>query len=147
MVSTMARKDTKLEPEGAEFLVLGNLLIHGIATYKTYTNMAGYDLVAVNPERNTSAKIQVKSRWATGAGGFLIKNFDCDFVVVVLLNRGSKSGKKAVLPPKFYVLTADQARRAVRGGNWSKVLFRDIPDMDDYESRWDIISQFLLRDS
>jgi hypothetical protein len=105
--------------------------------------MAGYDLVAVNPERNTSAKIQVKSRWATGAGGFLIKNFDCDFVVVVLLNRGSKSGKKEVLPPMFYVLTADQARGAVRGGDWSKVLFRDIPDMNEYESRWDIIRQFL----
>lgn len=31
----MPRMDTRLESEGAEFLVLGNLLIQGIATYKT----------------------------------------------------------------------------------------------------------------
>jgi len=59
----MPRQDTKLESEGAEFLVLGQLLIHRIAAYKTYTNMPGYDLVATHPEKNTSAKIQVKSRW------------------------------------------------------------------------------------
>ena len=28
------RQNTKLESEGAEFLVLGNLLIEGISTYK-----------------------------------------------------------------------------------------------------------------
>jgi len=88
----MKRQDTKLETEGAEFLVLGQLLIHRIASYKTYTNMPGYDLVATHPEKNTSARIQVKSRWRTGAPGFLIKNFDCDFVVVVKLNRGKKTG-------------------------------------------------------
>jgi len=76
----MARQDTRLESEDAEFLVLGQLLINKITTYKTYTNMPGYDLVATNPETNTSAKIQVKSRWATKADGFPIKNFDCDFV-------------------------------------------------------------------
>lgn len=31
----MAYKNTKLEAEGAEFLVLGNLLINGVAAYKT----------------------------------------------------------------------------------------------------------------
>jgi len=90
----MARLDTRLEAEGAEFLALGQLLLHKIASYKTYTNMPGYDLVATNPESNKSAMVQVKSRWRTGANGFPIKNFDCDFVVVVLLNRGSKDGKK-----------------------------------------------------
>ena len=100
----MAKLDTRLELEGAEFLVLGQLLIHKIAAYKTYTNMPGYDLVATNPENNTSTKIQVKSRWATKSNGFPIKNFECDFVVVALLNRGSKDGKKEVLPPEFFVL-------------------------------------------
>ena len=90
----MPRLDTRLESEGAEFLVLGQLLLSKIPSYKTYTNMPGYDLVATNPESSTSAKIQVKSRWRTGANGFPIKNFDCDFIVVVLLNRGSKDGKK-----------------------------------------------------
>jgi len=70
----MPKQDTKLESEGAEFLVLGQLLIRRIATYKTYTNMPGYDLVATNPLRNTSARIQVKSQWSTNAPGFLISN-------------------------------------------------------------------------
>ena len=66
----MKYKNTKLEAEGAEFLVLGNLLINKIASYKTYTNMPGYDLVATNAELNTSAKIQVKrisiGSWRSG---------------------------------------------------------------------------------
>lgn len=45
------------------------------------------------------------------------------------------------------MLSVDQARRTVSGGDWSKVLFRDIPEMGEYESRWDIISQFLLRNT
>ena len=53
----MARLDTRLEAEGAEFLALGQLLLHKIASYKTYTNMPGYDLVATNPESNKSAII------------------------------------------------------------------------------------------
>lgn len=96
----MPRQNTKLESEGAEFLVLGQLLTIGIPSYKAYTKMAGYDIVATNPDQNTSARIQVKSRWRTGAEGFIIKRFDCDFVVVVLLNRGSKDGKAKVLPPR-----------------------------------------------
>ena len=58
----MDRLDTRLESEGAEFLVRGQLLPHKIPTYKTYTNMPGYDLVSTNPGCNTSARIQVKSR-------------------------------------------------------------------------------------
>ena len=99
----MSRLDTRLESEGAEFLVLGQLLIHRIPAYKTYTNMPGYDLVATNPEKNTSARIQVKSRWNTGAIDFPIKNFDCEFVVAVFLNRGSKYGRKEVMAPDYYV--------------------------------------------
>ena len=82
------RLDTRLESEGAEFLVLGHLLLNRIAAYKTYTNMPGYDLIATKPEANTSARIQVKSRWRTGATGFPISNFDCEFVVAAFLNRG-----------------------------------------------------------
>ncbi len=32
----MTRQDTRLQAEGAEFLVLGNLLIEGVQAYKTY---------------------------------------------------------------------------------------------------------------
>lgn len=49
------RQNTKLESEGAEFLVLANLLIGGIESYKTYINYPGYDLVAINPQSKKSA--------------------------------------------------------------------------------------------
>ena len=139
----MARLDTRLEAEGAEFLALGQLLLHKIASYKTYTNMPGYDLVATNPESNKSAMVQVKSRWRTGANGFPIKNFDCDFVVVVLLNRGSKDGKKEILPPKYYVFPVAVIQSAPRSADWGKVNLKTIPDLATYEDRWDLVAEFL----
>jgi hypothetical protein len=139
----MTRQNTRLESEGAEFLVLGNLLIEGIPTYKSYTNMSGYDLVATNPEKNRSARIQVKSRWRTKAEGFIIKNFDCDFVVVALLNRGSKDGSASVLPPQYYVLPVQVAQELPRTEGWGKVSFTKIPDLASYRERWDLIRTFL----
>lgn len=139
----MPRLDTRLEAEGAEFLVLGQLLLHKIASYKTYTNMPGYDLVATNPESNRSAMVQVKSRWRTGAGGFPIKNFGCDFVVVVLLNRGSKDGKKEVLPPRYYVFPVGVVESTPRSKDWGKVNLKDIPNYEEYEEKWHLISEFL----
>ena len=139
----MARLDTRLEAEGAEFLVLGQLLLHRIASYKTYTNMPGYDLVATNPELNKSAMIQVKSRWRTGAAGFPINNFECDFVVVVLLNRGSKDGKKEVLPPKYYVFPVSVIKKAPRSKNWGKVNLKNISNIEGYENNWALITEFL----
>lgn len=139
----MLRLDTRLESEGAEFLVLGQLLLHRIAAYKTYTNMPGYDLVATNPERNTSAKIQVKSRWRTGATGFPIKNFDCDFVVAAFLNRGSKDGKKEILSPEYYVIPVDLIRALPRDVRWSKVDLKNLPERERYRESWKQIADFL----
>jgi hypothetical protein len=138
----MTRLDTRLESEGAEFLVLGQLLLHKIPSYKTYTNMPGYDLVATNPENNRSAMIQVKSRWHTGATQFPIKNFECDFVVVVLLNRGSKDGKRQVRAPQYFIIPVKKVMAAPRSEGWGKVKFRDL-DIDQYENRWDQIAKFL----
>lgn len=135
--------DTRLESEGAEFLVLGQLLLHKIPTYKTYTNMPGYDLVSTNPEKNTSARIQVKSRWRTGASGFLIKKFNCEFVVVALLNRGSKDRKKEILDPIYYVLPVDIVRALPVGDAWSKVDLKKVPALESYREKWSLISDFL----
>ena len=141
----MARQNTRIESEGAEFLVLGQLLIAGIPTYKSYTNMPGYDLVATNPDANTSARISVKSRWKTKAEGFIIKNFDCDFVVVVRLNRGSKDGRADVLPPEFFVLPVEAVRAAPRTQDWGKIRFSRIQDLEQYRDDWSLIGAFLDR--
>jgi hypothetical protein len=140
----MPRQNTRLESEGAEFLVLGNLLMLGIPSYKTYTNMPGYDITATNPERNRSARIQVKSRWRTGAEGFIIKNFECDFVVVVLLNRGSKDGKAKILEPEFYVLPVDMIQKLHDSSSaWGKLSLSKIPGFHAQREQWQIISDFL----
>jgi hypothetical protein len=146
----MARQDTKLESEGAEFLVLGQLLIEGIPAYKAYTNLRGYDLVAVAPETNHSARIQVKSRWATDANHFLIKKFDCDFVVLVRLNRGyrfSGAVKRALdqkADPEFYVLSVKDALSIAKTGTWSKIVW-DTEKFEGHRRRWNIIREFLRK--
>lgn len=143
----MTRQNTHLESEGAEFLVLGNLLTLGIPSYKTYNNMPGYDITATNPERNRSARIQVKSRWRTGAEGFIIKNFDCDFVVVVLLNRGAKDGSAKVLPPEFYVLPVEMVQKLHNpNSTWGKLSLSKIPGFKEQQDQWQIVSKCLNDD-
>jgi hypothetical protein len=139
----MPRQDTKLESEGAEFLVLGHLLMHRIPSYKTYTNMPGYDLVATSPEHNSSARIQVKSRWRTGASAFIIKNLNCDFVVVAKLNRGNKSGTGKVLAPEYFVFPTAILENVPRTEGWCKMSFSDIPNIDVYRENWQLIRDFL----
>lgn len=146
-----ARQDTKLEAQGAEFLVLGSLLIEGISCYKSYVNFPGYDLVAIDPERGTTARIQVKSRWATDYDqSFPIKSFECDFVVHVALNRGYRFRKKAtnqgpgVGDPVFYVFPVDVIKKAhIPREKWSKVRLAHIPGFQDYKSSWPLIAKFL----
>lgn len=145
------RQNTKLESEGAEFIVLGTLLIEGISCYKAYANFPGYDLVAVNTGTSRTARIQVKSRWATNYDrSFSIKNFDCEFVVHVALNRGYRFGKRAteanpgIEAPNFFVFPVDVVRQAQSGAtNWSKVRLAAIPDHQMYRERWDLISEYL----
>jgi hypothetical protein len=62
------------------------------------------------------------------ATGFIIKDFDCDFVVVVKLNRGSKDGSGKVLPPEFFILPVQIVKDAPRSKGFSRVSFRNIPN-------------------
>lgn len=139
----MPRLDTRLESEGAEFLVLGALLLERIPTYKTYTQMPGYDLVATNAKRHRSARIQVKSRWGTGTSSFPIKSFDCDFVVFARLNRGNKAGTGTVRDPEFFVFPVQVLRSLPRTKGWSKVAVTGVKNWKAYKSRWDLIRAFL----
>lgn len=144
----MSRQDTKLEAEGAEFLVLGHMLIEGIPAYKAYTNSRGYDLVATWPESNRSARIQVKSRWATDAGHILLGNLDFEFLVLVRLNRGYlKSAAKSGLPPQdpeFYVLTVNEAETLLvdRNTRFAKILW-NTDKFASYKRRWAVVRNFL----
>ena len=55
----MTRLNTQLQATGAEYLVLGHLLIHGIQAYKAHFNHPGYDLIAVNPDSQQACRIPV----------------------------------------------------------------------------------------
>jgi len=117
--------------------------------------MPGYDLVSTDPEKNTSARIQVKSRWATDFdGGFLISNFECDFVVFVALNRGYRHAKAKRLqqgetgrkPPDFYVFPTEIARQAIYvKSSWGKAFLNAIPGVSSYRDNWKLIGDFLSR--
>lgn len=153
MKISTTRQNTKLESEGAEFLVMGTLLIEGIFCYKAYVNFPGYDLIAVNPASQKIARIQVKSRWATDYDrSFPIKNFNCDFVIHVALNRGYRfsrrgklegagSGKKS---PEFYVLPVSVVKAAQNvGDKWGKVMIRNIPNIESYRDNWGLIASYM----
>jgi hypothetical protein len=142
------RLNTRLESEGAEFLVLGRLLLEKIVANKAYVRYPGFDLTAVNPRKNTSAKIQVKSRFYTDWEGFIIKNFDCDFVVVVALNRRykqtRKNGDNGIREPDFYVFPISYALKNRDPNNdWGKITKSRMKEFEKYKSRWDLISSFL----
>lgn len=145
------RQDTKLEAEGAEFLVLGMLLVEGLHAFKAYTNFAGYDLVALEPGSGRSARIQVKSRWATNYDrSFPIKNFDCDFVVLAALNRGyrfRRTGEGPAdgrSPPRLNCFPVDLVRAAQSPTDkWGKVSLARIPNAESYVEAWSLIRDHL----
>lgn len=146
----MARRDTSLEAEGAEFLVCGHLMIEGIVAHKAYTRTAGYDVLAVEPSSGRSARVQVKSRWATDARQqFPIKNADCDFVVYVRLNRGDKvTGNLATRrDPEYFVFPIASVLGVRRHDGWGVARVSNILGLNDYRNGWHLIREYLTSDS
>lgn len=143
--------DTRKESTGAEFLVLGHLLIEGVLAFKYYANYPGYDILAVNPDKKLSCRIQVKSRWATDYNrSFPINNFNCDFVVLVALNRGYRYRKKStkknagIKAPQYYVLPVKAVRSAQdKKSKWKTVPLCKIKNLDGYLDNWSLIKKYL----
>jgi hypothetical protein len=117
-----ARLDSRLEADGAEFLVLAHLLLERILAIKAYTRFPDCDVVAADPHYGSSCRIQV-SRWATDYDrAFPLKNFECDFVVLAALNRGYSYRKQIAedgrRPPELFVFPIEilKPRVFVAGG-------------------------------
>jgi hypothetical protein len=139
------RRDTRLETEGAEFLVLAHLLVEGIHAFKAYTNFPGWDLIAFNPGSDDQAEVQVKSRWYIGAKAFPIKNFDSDFVACVVLNRARRNkptdGPK---PPEIYVVPTDVVEHvAEETGGGSSFSLLHLDGVEDYRDNWGQVREVL----
>ena len=147
-MTEMKRLDTKLEAEAAEFLVLGRLLLERIVAFKAYVNFPGYDLIAANPDKARTAKVQVKSRYRTDWDGFIINNKDCDFVVFVALNRGyakpKSTGDTGVKEPEFYVMPISYVIEVHDPKNkWGKIVRNRLVNIEQFKDRWDLISKAL----
>ncbi len=149
MVIAKKRLNTALPAQGAEFLVLGHLLVEGIPSYKAYLNNPDYDLLAVNAETGRTARISVKSRYSVAYdGGFPLPSVVCEFVVLVALNRPDHRQEKATVEPirpaDFYVFPIGILEPLRKGkAGWHKVFLRDIDQVDQYRERWDSIADFL----
>ncbi|MBA2427531.1 MAG: hypothetical protein H0V60_10700 [Actinobacteria bacterium] len=145
-------RDTRLEAEGAEFLVLAHLLIEGMEAHKAYTTYPGYDVIALNPSKKRQCRIQVKSRYLTGDRVFGIRNFDCDFVVFAKLNRATPRGASptgGVRPPELYVLPIDvvhKAKTEAKAMNAYRVRLAKIENADSFLNDWSLIKRFLDMD-
>lgn len=144
--------ENRLRSEGAEFLVLANLLIRDIHATKAYTNFPAWDVLATDPKSGAQARIQVKSRWATDSGNFLVKNFECDFVVLVYLNRGYNFSKRTrnesgLKDPEFWIFPTSYLRRMVKnhkhsgrlGGSFSFRKSKMPKQGENFKNRWDLI--------
>ncbi len=155
MKEKLSNKQIKLHSEGAEFLVLGNLLIRGIHATKAYTNYPGWDVMAFDPSTGKSSRIQVKSRFATDALGFLIGNLDFDFLVMAKLNRGrryTKSKEGEITSPEFFVIPISDVKKALNNpktvsslGGWRITLDHLPKKAESYLENWTAISEFLSK--
>lgn len=151
---TKKRLDTKLFSNGAEFLVMAKLLLVNIQTYKAYVNFEGYDLVSTNPNKNLSAKIQVKSKNFVNDSSFYLTSDDknkSDFYVFVQTNSIKKIKKVNTLmfdvEPKLYVMdyATVEANKKIdsNGSPWISLSVKNFPNIKNYENNWQSIKEFL----
>lgn len=137
------RRDTHTEAHGAEFLVLGTLMALGIPSYIAHSRTPDFDVLATNPANGKLARVQVKSRWESDAISFPISSLNTDFVVVVLLRRGTKEFSTLAFDPQFFVLSVDQLAKVKRRGAMGTTTMRKIPGFPASRDAWRVIRQFL----
>jgi hypothetical protein len=146
---TRRRLDSALEAEGAEFLVLGNLLLNHVVANKAYSNTKDYDIIAVNPDTKVAVTVQVKSRWRTGANNFMLSAVRADFVVLVSLNRGRDAKGQGGDPadPSFMILPRDVAEAALAANRHGKIPLNKLPVSNaagaPYLGGWKLIADAL----
>ena len=145
----MPRLDSRLEATGAEFLVLGNLLLRKVEAHKAYTNFPGYDLLALNPIKQKVCRVQVKSRYYSTDKAFDIKNFNSDFVILVKLDRDKKlknssaEGNVSFNEPNYYIFPTELMKQVATKSDRPKVRFSNIPDLKTYQENWNLILEYL----
>ena len=143
----------RLQGEGAEFLVLGQLLIRHINAAKAYTNFPDWDILAFDSEKDRQARIQVKSRYASDSIGFLLKSTNFEFLVVVHLNMGLRytKGKKFKSEsdiPQFWVIPQSEVLKCIKNdknkyGEWNMRLSMFPNNAAEFENAWHLVKENL----
>ncbi len=137
----MARLDTRLQAQGAEFLVLAQLLMEGIEAYKTYNNYPGYDVMAVNHQSSKTCRIQVKSRYGTRRG-FPINNVDTDFVAFVAIRPEGRDNP--AVAPEVYLFPIDLVMANRQPHSYGKVLrVEQLEVRESYLGNFEPVLRFL----
>ncbi len=94
--------------------------------------------MAVNAAKKRQCRIQVKSRYYSSDRAFLIKNFDCDYVVYAALNRARSRRDKGdgwPKPPSLYVLPIDLVKAVRRMSHpWGPAVY--LNDVEDAGKRY-----------
>jgi hypothetical protein len=146
------RLNTQLAASGAEFIVLGKLLLNEIEAYKTYGNFEGYDIVAVNPINNKSCKIQIKSKNFKNDTSFYLNSEDknsTDFYVFCQTNIYQYINKVATFredfDPKFFIINSNIVKKFKKNDkkNSDYLLLSSIPEINSYKDNWGQIKKFL----
>lgn len=152
----MTSSEKRMSGEGAEFLVLGELLVRHINAAKAYTNFPDWDILAFDSERESQVRIQVKSRYASDALGFILKSTNFEFLVVVHLNKGLRytTGKKfqpTSDSPQFWIIPQAAVLAAIgstpknpKYGEWNLSLNKFPDKAREYENAWHLIAESLL---
>jgi hypothetical protein len=152
-VEKITKDQLRMQSEGAEFLVLGQLLIRHINAAKAYTNFPDWDILAFDAKTNKQVKIQVKSRYASDSIGFMLKSMNLDFLVVAHLNMGIRYTKGARFKPEsdipqFWVIPKSEVEKAVSkvkkmNGVWNLSLNKFPNKALEFENAWHLIKDSL----
>ena len=148
------RKDSKLTQEGAEKLIVSNLLIRDIECYQAYGNQKSYDLIAIAKNGKKTARIEVKSRHNQYAKKITGSNFKHktppfpDFYVSVFIK--SFKNKIQVSPNKIEIDILVLPKNIVHSkkhthiGEKGNYFYPNrLDDINKYLNNYELITDFL----
>ncbi len=148
------RNYSKFTQEGAEKLIVSNLLIRDIECYQAYENQKSYDLIAISKNGKKTARIEVKSRQNNHSRKITNSNFMQkspplpDFYVSVFIK--SYKNNKKVLPndvetevlvlPKSIV----HSKKNTAVGQKGKYFYPNkLQNIHQYLDNYELITKFL----
>ena len=148
------RNYSKFTQEGAEKLIVSNLLIRDIECYQAYENQQSYDLIAISKNGKKTARIEVKSRQnnyskSISNSNFMQKNPPYpDFYVSVFIKSFQNKEKVSPNDVKTEVLILPKnvvhSKKHTAVGEKGKYFYPNrLKDVNEYLDNYELITDFL----